>query len=66
MRNIVWCLKIHDSINISFSEINWLLIILSVTHVLFAGDLGQVDREGYFTITDRLKELIKYKGFQVN
>ena len=24
-----------------------------------------MDREGYFTIVDRLKELIKYKGFQV-
>ena len=29
------------------------------------GDIGRVNKEGYFTITDRLKELIKYKGFQV-
>jgi len=32
---------------------------------LHTGDIGRVDRHGYFTIVDRLKELIKYKGFQV-
>lgn len=29
------------------------------------GDLGHYDEEGFFYITDRLKELIKVKGFQV-
>jgi acyl-CoA synthetase (AMP-forming)/AMP-acid ligase II len=29
------------------------------------GDVGYVDREGYFFIVDRTKELIKYKGLQV-
>ncbi|QRW20451.1 AMP binding enzyme [Rhizoctonia solani] len=29
------------------------------------GDIAVRDKEGFFTIVDRLKELIKYKGFQV-
>lgn len=29
------------------------------------GDVGYVDEDGDFFITDRVKELIKYKGFQV-
>jgi acyl-coenzyme A synthetase/AMP-(fatty) acid ligase len=29
------------------------------------GDIGYQDEDGNFYITDRLKELIKYKGFQV-
>ena len=32
---------------------------------LHTGDIAVVDHEGYFAIVDRVKELIKYKGFQV-
>ena len=32
---------------------------------LQSGDIGYIDDEGFFYIVDRLKELIKYKGFQV-
>ena len=34
--------------------------------IINTGDIGHVNEKGYFTITDRLKELIKYKGFQVS
>ena len=32
---------------------------------LRTGDIGRTDADGYFSIVDRLKELIKYKGYQV-
>ncbi len=32
---------------------------------LHTGDLGWADTDGHFFIADRIKELIKYKGFQV-
>ncbi|HEX8181367.1 MAG TPA: 4-coumarate--CoA ligase family protein [Pyrinomonadaceae bacterium] len=32
---------------------------------LHTGDIGYADEAGYFYVVDRVKELIKYKGFQV-
>ena len=32
---------------------------------LHTGDVAEVDGDGHFSIVDRVKELIKYKGFQV-
>ena len=38
---------------------------LSSSGWLRTGDLAHYDKEGYFFITDRIKELIKVRGFQV-
>lgn len=40
--------------------------ILDINNWLYTGDIGYYDEEGYFYVVDRIKELIKYKGFQVS
>lgn len=41
------------------------LVDVDGTRFFKTGDIGHFDKEGRLYITDRLKELIKYKGFQV-
>lgn len=48
--------KNEEATKNSFDEDGWLL----------TGDLAYYDQDEYFYIIDRLKELIKYKGFQVS
>jgi len=38
---------------------------IDADHWLHTGDIGYADEDGHFFIVDRVKELIKYKGFQV-
>ena len=33
---------------------------------LLTGDVGYCNKDGHLVVTDRLKELIKYKGMQVH
>lgn len=40
--------------------------IIDVDGWLHTGDIGYYDKNYNFYIVDRLKELIKYKGYQVN
>ena len=37
-----------------------------IDSVSYSGDIGYYDDNGHTFITDRLKELIKVKGYQVN
>ncbi|KAJ2719844.1 hypothetical protein GGI07_004963 [Coemansia sp. Benny D115] len=39
--------------------------IIDQEKFLHTGDIGHIDNRGFFYVTDRKKELIKYKGFQV-
>ena len=45
------------------------IVILSTStnmYIVFSGDIGYYDKDGDIFIIDRLKELIKYKAFQVS
>lgn len=45
----------ENSTKIAIDEDNW----------LHTGDVAYYDNDGYFFIVDRIKELIKYKAYQV-
>lgn len=47
------CVVLTDSV------IMWLVCVCAV------GDVGYFESDGHVIISDRLKELIKYKGYQV-
>ncbi|MDQ4133065.1 MAG: AMP-binding protein [Actinomycetota bacterium] len=40
--------------------------VLDAEGWLHTGDLVSVDSDGYFSVVDRVKELVKYKGYQVS
>ena len=49
-----------QSLNFQFTENDHVISVFS-----FSGDVARVDKDGFYFIVDRIKELIKYKGNQV-
>jgi acyl-CoA synthetase (AMP-forming)/AMP-acid ligase II len=39
---------------------------MSLPGWLISGDLGYIDEDGYLFLLDRIKELIKYRGYQIS